>query len=215
MKNLSSHISLQFITHYTDQYTYYDSARMALQGGCRWIQLRMKGAPDEVVYPLAIEVQQLCKEHDAVFVIDDRVALVKEIGADGVHLGRHDMPVSEARQLLGEEFIIGGTANTLEDICALVSQGVDYIGCGPFRFTTTKEKLSPLLGAEGYRKLLQAMQEQRLTTPLVAIGGITLKDLPLLRSVGVKGVAVSGAILQAPDPVAATRQWVAAIMNKL
>ena len=215
LKRIQALGRLQFISHCTEAVSYLQGCRMALEGGCRWIQLRMKGAPDEVVYPLAIEVQQLCKEHDAVFVIDDRVALVKEIGADGVHLGRHDMPVSEARQLLGEEFIIGGTANTLEDICALVSQGVDYIGCGPFRFTTTKEKLSPLLGAEGYRKLLQAMQEQRLTTPLVAIGGITLEDLPLLRSVGVKGVAVSGAILQAPDPVAATQQWVAAIANKL
>ena len=199
---------LQFISHYTEEVSYLEGCRMALEGGCRWIQLRVKGAPDEEVFPLAIQVQRLCKEHDAVFLIDDRVALVKEIGADGVHLGKNDMPVSEARQLLGEEYIIGGTANTMDDICALIGQGVDYIGCGPFRFTTTKEKLSPLLGAEGYYKLLQAMQEQRLTTPLVAIGGITLEDLPLLRSVGVKGVAVSGAILQAPDPVAATRQWI-------
>lgn len=206
---------LQFISHYTEEVSYLEGCRMALEGGCRWIQLRVKGAPDEEVLPLAIQVQRLCKEHDAVFLIDDRVALVKEIGADGVHLGKNDMPVSEARQLLGEEYIIGGTANTMDDICALIGQGVDYIGCGPFRFTTTKEKLSPLLGAEGYRKLLQAMQEQRLTTPLVAIGGITLEDLPLLRSVGVKGVAVSGAILQAPDPVAATQQWVAAITNEL
>ena len=202
---------LQFISHYTEEVSYLEGCRMALEGGCRWIQLRVKGAPDEEVLPLAIQVQRLCKEHDAVFLIDDRVALVKEIGADGVHLGKNDMPVSEARQLLGEEYIIGGTANTMEDICALVSQGVDYIGCGPFRFTTTKEKLSPLLGAEGYRKLLETMEEQQLTTPLVAIGGITLEDLPLLRSVGVKGVAVSGAILQAPDPVAGTRQWVEAI----
>ncbi len=199
---------LQFISHYTEEVGYLEGCRMALEGGCRWIQLRVKGAPDEEVFPLAIQVQRLCKEHDAVFLIDDRVALVKEIGADGVHLGKNDMPVSEARQLLGEEYIIGGTANTMDDICALIGQGVDYIGCGPFRFTTTKEKLSPLLGAEGYRKLLEAMQEQQLTTPLVAIGGITLEDLPLLRSVGVKGFAVSGAILHAPDPVAATRQWV-------
>lgn len=199
---------LQFISHYTEEVSYLEGCRMALEGGCRWIQLRVKGAPDEEVLPLAIQVQRLCKEHDAVFLIDDRVALVKEIGADGVHLGKNDMPVSEARQLLGEEYIIGGTANTMDDICALIGQGVDYIGCGPFRFTTTKEKLSPLLGAEGYRKLLEAMEEQQLTTPLVAIGGITLEDLPLLRSVGVKGVAVSGAILHAPDPVAATRQWV-------
>ena len=206
---------LQFISHYTEEVSYLEGCRMALEGGCRWIQLRVKGAPDEEVFPLAIQVQRLCKEHDAVFLIDDRVALVKEIGADGVHLGKNDMPVSEARQLLGEEYIIGGTANTMDDICALIGQGVDYIGCGPFRFTTTKEKLSPLLGAEGYYKLLQAMQEQRLTTPLVAIGGIMLEDLPLLRSVGVKGFAVSGAILQAPDPVAATQQWVAAIANEL
>lgn len=199
---------LQFISHYTEEVSYLEGCRMALEGGCRWIQLRVKGAPDEEVFPLAIQVQRLCKEHDAVFLIDDRVALVKEIGADGVHLGKNDMPVSEARQLLGEEYIIGGTANTMDDICALIGQGVDYIGCGPFRFTTTKEKLSPLLGAEGYRKLLEAMEEQQLTTPLVAIGGITLEDLPLLRSVGVKGVAASGAILHAPDPVAATRQWV-------
>lgn len=199
---------LQFISHYTEEVSYLEGCRMALEGGCRWIQLRVKGAPDEEVFPLAIQVQRLCKEHDAVFLIDDRVALVKEIGADGVHLGKNDMPVSEARQLLGEEYIIGGTANTMDDICALIGQGVDYIGCGPFRFTTTKEKLSPLLGAEGYRKLLEAMEEQQLTTPLVAIGGITLEDLPLLRSVGVKGFAVSGAILHAPDPVAATRQWV-------
>ena len=199
---------LQFISHYTEEVSYLEGCRMALEGGCRWIQLRVKGAPDEEVLPLAIQVQRLCKEHDAVFLIDDRVALVKEIGADGVHLGKNDMPVSEARQLLGEEYIIGGTANTMDDICALIGQGVDYIGCGPFRFTTTKEKLSPLLGAEGYRKLLEAMEEQQLTTPLVAIGGITLEDLPLLRSVGVKGFAVSGAILHAPDPVAATRQWI-------
>lgn len=199
---------LQFISHYTEEVSYLEGCRMALEGGCRWIQLRVKGAPDEEVLPLAIQVQRLCKEHDAVFLIDDRVALVKEIGADGVHLGKNDMPVSEARQLLGEEYIIGGTANTMDDICALIGQGVDYIGCGPFRFTTTKEKLSPLLGAEGYRNLLEAMQEQQFTTPLVAIGGITLEDLPLLRSVGVKGVAVSGAILHAPDPVAATRQWI-------
>ena len=199
---------LQFISHYTEEVSYLEGCRMALEGGCRWIQLRVKGAPDEEVFPLAIQVQRLCKEHDAVFLIDDRVALVKEIGADGVHLGKNDMPVSEARQLLGEEYIIGGTANTMDDICALIGQGVDYIGCGPFRFTTTKEKLSPLLGAEGYRKLLEAMQEQQFTTPLVAIGGITLEDLPLLRSVGVKGFAVSGAILHAPDPVAATRQWI-------
>lgn len=206
---IERHGHLQFISHYTDRYSYLDSIRMALEGGCRWIQLRVKGEPDERVYPLAVKAQRLCREHGAVLVIDDRVELVKELGTHGVHLGKNDMPVAEARALLGEEYIIGGTANTFEDICHLIRQGVDYIGCGPFRFTSTKEKLSPLLGAEGYQRLLHAMQEQRLTTPLVAIGGITLDDLPTLTACGVKGIAVSGSILRASDPVEAMQHWVA------
>ena len=202
---------LQFISHYTERYSYLDSIRMALEGGCRWIQLRVKGEPDERVYPLAVKAQRLCSAYHAVLIIDDRVELVKELGVHGVHLGKHDMPVAEARALLGEEYIIGGTANTFEDICHLIRQGADYIGCGPFRFTTTKEKLSPLLGAEGYRHLLQAMQEQQLTTPLVAIGGITLDDLPTLTACGVRGIAISGSILRAPDPVEAMQCFVQAL----
>ena len=84
---------LQFITHYTDKYSYYDSARMALEGGCRWIQLRMKEATEKEVEEEALRIQSLCKEYEAIFVIDDHVELVKRIHADGVHLGKKDMPI--------------------------------------------------------------------------------------------------------------------------
>ncbi|MGN0309569.1 MAG: thiamine phosphate synthase [Bacteroides sp.] len=204
---------LQFISHYTERYSYLDSIRMALEGGCRWIQLRVKGETDDALRPMAIEALRLCREHGAVCIIDDRVELVKELDAHGVHLGKNDMPVAEARALLGKEYIIGGTANTFEDICHLIRQGADYIGCGPFRFTTTKEKLSPLLGAEGYRRLLQAMHEQQITTPLVAIGGITLDDLPTLSACGVRGIAISGSILRAPNPVEAMQRFVQALQT--
>ena len=107
---------IQFITHATDRFGYVDGARMALEGGCRWVQLRMKGATDAEVLAAAAEIQPLCRQHEALFVIDDRVHLAKQIKADGVHLGKNDMPVDEARRVLGEEFIIGGTANTFEDI---------------------------------------------------------------------------------------------------
>ena len=140
---------IQFITHKNERYGYVDGARMALLGGCRWIQLRMKDATDDEARPLAVEIKKLCKEYGAKFIIDDRVSLVKEIGADGVHLGKNDMPVDEARRVLGTDYIIGGTANTFEDIERLARQGADYIGCGPFRFTTTKKNLSPVLGLEG------------------------------------------------------------------
>lgn len=192
---------IQFITHRNDRYGYVDGARMALEGGCKWIQLRMKGASDEEVAEAAAQIQPLCREHEAVFLLDDRVELAKRLKADGVHLGKNDMPVSEARQVLGEEFIIGGTANTFEDIQRLASQGADYIGCGPFRFTTTKEKLAPVLGLEGYRRIVEQMEEQGTDLPIVAIGGITFDDIPAIMQTGVDGIAVSGAILNADNPV--------------
>ena len=113
-------VRLQYISHQTEQHSYLDGIRMALEGGCRWVQLRMKGVsyPNEDRMALALEAKRLCREHDAVFIIDDDVALVKQIHADGVHLGKNDMPISEARSILGQDFIIGGTANTFADVKA-------------------------------------------------------------------------------------------------
>ena len=192
---------IQFISHYTEQYSYLDSIRLALLGGCRWIQLRVKGASDEDVLPMALEAQKMCKEYGATFIIDDRVDMVKAIGADGVHLGKNDMPVAEARRILGKDFIIGGTANTFEDVRQHYQDGANYIGCGPFRFTTTKEKLSPILGLEGYRDIVLKMKEEKIDIPIVAIGGITANDIPAIMQTGVTGIAISGTVLRAESPV--------------
>lgn len=113
-----NHFKLQFITHFTDTYSYLDSARMALEGGCRWVQLRMKHASDEETEAVAVEVQKLCRTYGATFLIDDRVELVRKLKADGVHLGKNDMPIAEARKILGKDFLIGGTANTFDDVRA-------------------------------------------------------------------------------------------------
>lgn len=199
---------LQFITHFTDKYTYYDSARMALEGGCRWIQLRMKDASLEEIEREALRIQDLCKEYGATFIIDDHTELVKKIHADGVHLGKNDMPVSEARRWLGENYIIGGTANTFEDIKMHAEAGADYIGCGPFRFTTTKKNLSPVLGLEGYHSIVAQMKEAGISLPIVAIGGITFEDIPAIMATGVTGIALSGTILQAANPVEETKRIV-------
>jgi thiamine-phosphate pyrophosphorylase len=201
-------MELQFITHFTDTYSYYDSVRMALEGGCRWIQLRMKDASMEELEQEALRMQSLCKSYAATFIIDDHVELVKKIHADGVHLGKNDMPVSEARKILGKDFIIGGTANTFEDVKMHHEAGADYIGCGPFRFTTTKKNLSPVLGLEGYRSIVSQMKEAGITLPIVAIGGITFKDIPAIMETGVTGIALSGTILRAADPVAETKRIV-------
>ena len=194
-------VPIQFITHSTDKYSYLDSASLAIEGGCRWIQLRMKECPMDEVETVAHQVQNLCKEHDAIFIIDDYVDLAKKLEADGVHLGKNDMPVAQARQQLGEGFLIGGTANTYEDVVSLWQNGVDYIGCGPFRYTTTKKNLSPILGLEGYREIIRRMNEANISLPVVAIGGITREDIPDIMSTGVSGIALSGAILHAENPI--------------
>ena len=199
---------LQFISHYTDKYSYLDSIRLALQGGCRWIQLRMKDATDDEVRPVAIEAQKLCKQYGATFIIDDRVALVKELQADGVHLGKNDMPISEARRQLGPDYIIGGTANTIWDVKGHYAAGADYIGCGPFRFTTTKQKLAPVLGLDGYRTIISEMEEAHIHIPIVAIGGITEEDIPDILQTGVSGIALSGTVLRADDPVQKMKQLI-------
>ena len=192
---------IQFISHYTDKYTYLDSIRMALEGGCRWIQLRMKDVTTDEIRLVAMQVKAMCKELDATFIIDDHVELVREIGADGVHLGKNDMPIAEARKLLGRDFIIGATANTIDDVRAHCSAGADYIGCGPFRFTSTKKNLSPVLGLEGYEYIVKCMKEEGMVIPVVAIGGITAEDIPQIKAIGIDGIALSGSVLTAAEPV--------------
>ena len=202
--------NLQFITHFNNLFSYLDSAKLALEGGCKWIQLRMKDASDDEVEAVARELMPLCKKHDAVFLLDDRVELCKKLGADGVHLGKNDMHPADARKILGDGFIIGGTCNTFDDVLR-VQADVDYIGCGPFRYTTTKKNLAPVLGLEGYTNIVWNMRSQGINTSIVAIGGITCADIPKILETGVNGIALSGTILNAGDPVAETRNILSTI----
>ena len=199
---------IQFITHTNDRYDYVEGARLAMAGGCRWIQLRMKDAPKDTFLAAATAIGQLCKTYHATFILDDHAEWVQEAGADGVHLGKNDMPVSEARKLLGSRYVIGGTANTFDDVERLYRDGADYIGCGPFRFTTTKQKLSPILGADGYRRIVSQMKLHHITIPIVAIGGILSSDISDVMATGVSGIAVSGAILNADSPVEEMQRFI-------
>lgn len=191
---------IQFITHSNNRYGYVDGARLALEGGCRWVQLRMKEATEAEFMAAAAEIGRLCKEHGATFVLDDHVEWVEKTGADGVHLGKNDMPIDEARKILGNDKIIGGTTNTFEDVERLYRQGANYIGCGPFRFTTTKKNLSPVLGLEGYQHIVDQMKSHGINLPIVAIGGILESDIKSILATGVSGIAVSGGILNAENP---------------
>lgn len=202
---------LMYITHPSDRYTIAEQVQMVLEGGCKWIQLRLKDATDEQFRQTASEIIPLCQENSAFLVFDDRVELAQEMGVHGVHLGKDDMNPIQARETLGAEAIIGVTANTAEDILKFKGWDVDYVGLGPFRFTTTKAKLSPVLGTEGYEKIVKTVRNADMLLPIVAIGGITLEDIPSVMATGVNGVAMSGAILNAPDPVDYTQKVLAAL----
>lgn len=191
---------LQFITHKLD------GLEEALLGGVRWVQLRMKDASDEEYLDAGRRVLALCRRYGATFIVDDRVEAAAELGADGVHLGKNDMPVDEARYRLGSGFIIGATANTFDDIRGAYQAGADYIGLGPFRFTTTKKNLSPVLGLKGYRDIMTRCRAEGITLPVTAIGGILTDDIPAIIDAGVQGVAVSGLILNSPSPEKTTQQ---------
>lgn len=206
---------LQFITHHNDLYTHIDSARLALEGGCRWIQLRMKGVDDATFEEAAIAVQKMCRDYGATFIIDDNVALAQRVKADGVHLGKSDMPIYEARRILGQGYIIGATVNTFDDIVEILKSATpDYFGCGPFRHTSTKQNLAPVLGIEGYREIISKMRESNINIPLVAIGGITRADITEIIACGVDGIALSGAILSAKNPMCEMSQIVDMIFTQ-
>jgi thiamine-phosphate pyrophosphorylase len=171
----------------------------ALDAGCDWIQMRFKNQTEKDSFILAEEIKLLCEKYLASFIINDNLYLAQQINADGVHLGLSDMKIDEARTILGAEKIIGGTANTFEDIQNHVKNGCNYIGLGPFRFTNTKEKLSPILGLSGYFEILQKMKKNKIDVPVYAIGGITLKDINPLMETGIHGIAVSGIITESDE----------------
>lgn len=199
---------LQFITHPSENRTILEEIENVVAGGCKWVQLRMKDAEKEEIKEVARKAKEICKKNDVILVIDDYVDIAKELELDGVHLGKNDMPVDEARKLLGEEFIIGATANTFEDIEALRHTDIDYIGLGPFRFTSTKKNLSPVIGIDGYAEIMRRKAESSINLPIVAIGGICYDDINDIMDTGISGIAVSGSLINAKNMTEETRKMI-------
>ena len=189
-----------FISQQTAEKTHLTAIEEALEAGCRLVQLRVKKEPETVVLEQAIKAKALCDRYNAKLVINDYPHVAKAVGAWGIHVGLQDLSPREVRAIVGNDMIVGGTANTFEHIQQREQEGVDYIGLGPFRFTSTKEKLSPILGLEGYQRIMQQVKAANIQLPVVAIGGIVSGDVPGLRDAGISSVAVSGAIMTALNP---------------
>jgi thiamine-phosphate pyrophosphorylase len=196
---------LHFITHEGEGFSHVNLVEDACKGGADWIQLRVKDKSFEEWKSIALDVLEVCESYGAKLIINDNVELAQQIRPYGIHLGKTDMDPKQAREILGRNVVIGGTANTFEDIQRLAKAKVDYIGLGPFRFTATKKNLSPVLGLEGYKRILTQMKINKIDIPVIAIGGIDINDLKDLFEIGIHGVALSSAVNAASDKVAATK----------
>lgn len=172
-----------------------NNIKAVLDAGIQLIQFRMKDTSEAIFQEGAYQVKELCDRYNAICIINDAVTVAKKVKASGVHLGKQDTKPFDARKTLGSDMLIGGTANTFEDCVDLLDQGVNYIGLGPYRFTTTKKHLSPILGINGYKNCIARLKElKRTLPPIYAIGGIKTLDIQPLIESGVYGIALSGII---------------------
>lgn len=195
---------LQYITQSNSEESILSEVNSVLKAGVCWIQLRIK---DESLNYLVIakQVKNLTDKAGATLIINDRVDVAIEIDAHGVHVGLTDMPIQEVRTLIGNQKIIGGTANTLADVKNVELFGADYIGLGPFRETKTKKVLSPILELEGYKNIIPraapyGWQALAFNIPIIAIGGLRIDDISGLKNeTGIYGVALSWLIYNAKD----------------
>jgi thiamine-phosphate pyrophosphorylase len=169
----------------------------ALKGGCRWIQLRLKNSNHEIILNTAFEIKKYCENYEATFIINDFPYIAAYVDADGVHLGLSDMNVMQARKIVGNNKIIGATANTIENIYQHIKDGADYIGLGPLRYTKTKENLSNIIGIDGYAKIMNTLKKNNINIPIYAIGGVSEYDFQNLLKIGIYGIAASNMITNA------------------
>lgn len=184
---------LHYISQGNNSETHLENIKNACVLGAALVQLRLKNVSDKEILKTALEARKITHHFQTKLIINDHYKIAKEVQADGVHLGKKDICITIARKYLYPWQVIGGTANCLEDCEILIRKKVDYIGLGPFRFTSTKENLDPILGINGYKTIIESLKTE---TPILAIGGITLKDVTDLIKTGIFGIAVSGYISQ-------------------
>lgn len=198
---------LMCITQDNLPFSHIEQARRLCDVGAKWIQLRMKHADRATWLSTAADVVEICRAHDAICIVNDSVNVAMASGADGVHLGRNDGDWRDAREKLGPRRILGGTVNNAADAHqAAESDCLDYVGVGPWRFTTNKENLAPILGPDGVAAIVRQLDG----LPAWAIGGIERDDLPGVRAAGAAGAAISSVLFRGGRIEANYRALVAA-----
>lgn len=177
-----------------------DLVGRAVRGGCTLVQLREKDASSGELYERALRLKRVTDYFHVPLIIDDRVDIMLAVDAAGVHLGQSDLPAEAARRIIGPDKILGVSARTVEEAEAAESAGADYLGVGAVFPTATKTDAEPVA-----RETLAAICAA-VRIPVVAIGGLNAKNIPLLEGIGISGAAVVSAVMGAEDPEEAARK---------
>ncbi len=183
------------------KFSHVQLAELSMQGGADIVQLRDKALSTKDLFASAVGIRALSLAYGKVFIVNDRADIALASNADGVHLGQTDLPIAAARKILGNDKLIGATASTIDDALKAEQDGADYIGFGHIFPTTSKEKPSPPTGVAMLRDVLQAVK-----IPVIAIGGISEKNIESVWQTGVQSVAVISAVASAENPRAATER---------
>lgn len=183
------------------KYSHIELCRMAIKGGADMIQFRDKNLSTSELADTAIEMKKICSKAGVTFIINDRVDVAMLSNADGVHLGKEDIPIREARKLLGKNKIIGGTAHNLREAIKAEKDGADYIGFGHVYQTGSKKKFTKPKGVNYLKKILN-----QINIPVIAIGGLGLSNIKEVLSTGVNGVAVIGSVVKSKNPTDTVRK---------
>jgi len=186
-----------------DRFDHVQLAQLAVLGGADSIQLRDKHLSHGEFLHVARQVLVVCRQAEVPLIINDRLDVAAEIGADGLHLGQDDTEIEEARRLLGPRALIGGSAGTETEVHAVAKAGANYVGFGHIYKTRSKSKTAPPVGLEALRQVCLAS-----TIPVIAIGGISPDNAGDVIGTGAWGIAVIGAVCASADPQAATRRLV-------
>ncbi|RZK59976.1 MAG: thiamine phosphate synthase [Pedobacter sp.] len=190
---------LHFITHDIPQSSHIEQVQVACEAGAKWIQYRCLSKADEELLSDINEIAEICDDWGATLIVTNHIHLKGKADIQGFHIEDMDADFIALRKQIGEEFTLGGSANTVEDLIRLSKEGADYAGFGPFNITTTKPNDYPLLGIKGYANAIEKLKTENIDLPILAVGGVTLSDIPQLLKTGIYGVAASSAINQAEN----------------
>lgn len=198
---------LQYVSQGSSPKEHLENIQKACTSGAELVLLRLKNVSEKKVLQTAKEAREITAHFQTRLLINDHYKIAKEVKADGVHLGKTDVCPTIARKHLYTWQIIGGSATTLQDCETLIGKEVDYIRLSPFRIKTTNDELSPVLGLNGYRAIVEVLNTE---TPIIVFGDISTEDVTNILETGVSGIAVSEEITRDFDTIKTFNQLLSA-----